>query len=130
MTALDHITAGRTVLRALLIAVVVTAGIASAAGTVAAEPMDGKGDDPFPVGVYLSLDGKGNDPFPLSFTSGSWTDIIDGTGNDVVSLADQRSRFTVTSESSTAMLAFPINNVTRLSTQTIAVVLPQDMDPY
>ena len=70
MTVLDHITAGRTVLRALLIAVVVTAGIAGVAGTVAAEPMDGKGDD----------------PFPPSLTLGSWTDVIDGTGNDVLSV--------------------------------------------
>jgi len=60
MKVLTHITAGRTAIRALLVAVVLTAGIAGAVGTVAAEPMDGKGDDPYPPALY-SLDGKGND---------------------------------------------------------------------
>ena len=92
MTALDHITAGRIALRALLITVVVTAGIA---GTAVAEPMDGKGNDPYPEGVYLSLDGKGNDVYPPPGVYASrMAGVIDGKWNDA------------------AIRAFPINNFT------------------
>jgi hypothetical protein len=63
MKARTHITVGRTAIRALLVAVVLTAGIAGTAGMAAAEPMDGKGNDPFPPSLY-SLDGKGNDVYP------------------------------------------------------------------
>jgi len=76
MTALNHITAGRTAIRVLLVAVVLTAATAGTVGTAAAEPMDGKGDDPFPPALY-ALDGKGNDPFPPALYS------LDGKGNDV-----------------------------------------------
>lgn len=130
MKALDHITTGRTAIRALLVAVVLTAGIAGGVGPAAAEPMDGKGNDPYPGSLYLSLDGKGNDPFPAGLYS------LDGKGNDVVTNA------------------FPINNVTVLAAQTrvseqvsstlgsladvlpdsdhnaLALVWSQDMDPY
>jgi len=78
MKALEHITAGRTVLKALLVAVVVTAGVAGTVGTAAAEPMDGKGDDPYPD-LYASLDGKGNDVYPPPGVYAS----LDGKGNDV-----------------------------------------------
>jgi hypothetical protein len=111
MKALEHITAGRTVLKALLVAVVVTAGVAGTVGTAAAEPMDGKGDDPYPddlyasldgkgndvyppPGVYASLDGKGNDPFPPSLYESRAVGVVDGTGND------------------DATSAFPIDDVT------------------
>ena len=110
MKALEHITAGRTVLKALLVAVVVTAGVAGTVGTAAAEPMDGKGDDPYPdlyasldgkgndvyppPGVYASLDGKGNDPFPPSPYELRAVGVVDGTGND------------------DATSAFPIDDVT------------------
>ena len=63
MKALTHITAGRTATRVLLIAVVLTAAVAGTSGMAAAEPMDGKGDDPFPP-MLSSLDGKGNDVYP------------------------------------------------------------------
>jgi len=96
MTALNHITAGRTALRILLVAAVLATGIAGTAGTVAAEPMDGmgdglQGDDLFasldgkgndvypPPGVYASLDGKGNDVYPPPGVYAS----LDGKGNDV-----------------------------------------------
>ena len=88
MKALTHITAGRTAIRALLIVAVLTAGIVGTSGLGAAEPMDGKGNDPFPPALY-SLDGKGNDVYPPPAQhSFGW--IGDGT---------------VTS-------AFPIDNVT------------------
>jgi hypothetical protein len=48
MKAPTHITAGRTAIRLLLVAAVLTAGIVGTVGTAAAEPMDGKGDDPYP----------------------------------------------------------------------------------
>jgi hypothetical protein len=54
----------------------------------AAEPMDGKGDDPFPPTLY-SLDGKGNDVYPPPSQNSldwMWVDA--------------------------AISAFPINNVT------------------
>jgi hypothetical protein len=63
MKALTHITAGRTAIRTLLVVAVLTAGIVGTSGPGAAEPMDGKGDDPFPPSLY-SLDGKGNDVYP------------------------------------------------------------------
>jgi len=88
MKALTHITAGRTAIRALLVAVVLTTAVAGSVGVAAAEPMDGKGNDPFPPALY-SLDGKGNDVYPPPAQhSFGW--IGDGT---------------VTS-------AFPIDNVT------------------
>ena len=98
MKALTHITVGRTGARLLLIAVVLTAGIAGSIGTVAATPMDGKGNDVYPPpGVYASLDGKGNDVLYES---------LDGKGNDVLteSLGGAGD--------DTVTHAFPIDNVT------------------
>lgn len=86
MKALEQITAGRTVLEALLVAAVLTAGIAGAVGTAAAEPIDGKGDDPSPDDLYASLDGKGNDPFPPSLYESRAVGVVDGTGNDDVTV--------------------------------------------
>lgn len=103
MKALTHITAGRTAIRALLIAVVLTAGIAGTSGTAVAEPMDGKGDDPFPPTLY-SLDGKGNDPFPPALYS------LDGTGNDVYPPPAQHSPGWIGGDAVAS--AFPIDNVT------------------
>jgi hypothetical protein len=91
MTAPNHVTAGRTASRVLLVAVVLAAAIAGTVGTAAAEPMDGKGDDPFPPALY-SLDGKGNDVYlpPLYSLDGKGNDVyppplysLDGKGNDV-----------------------------------------------
>jgi len=59
-----NVTTGRTAIRTLLAAVVLTAGLVGTAGTAAAEPMDGKGDDPYPPSTFASLDGKGNDVYP------------------------------------------------------------------
>jgi hypothetical protein len=88
MKALTHITAGRTATRLLLVAVVLTAAVAGTSGMAAAEPMDGKGDDPFPPTLY-SLDGKGNDVYPPPSQNS-----LDWMGVDA------------------AISAFPINNVT------------------
>jgi hypothetical protein len=66
-----NITVGRTAIKALLIAAVLTAGIVSGVGTAAAEPLDGKGNDvpTLPPSLY-SLDGVGNDAtinaFPIN----------------------------------------------------------------
>ena len=90
MKALTHITAGRTAVKALLVTVVVMAGIAGTVGTAAAEPIDGKGDDPYPSDIYASLDGKGNDVYPPPGVYAS----LDGKGDGAVTPA------------------FPINNVT------------------
>jgi hypothetical protein len=103
MKALTHITAGRTAIRALLVAVVLTAGVAGTVGTAAAEPMDGKGDDRFPPSLY-SLDGKGNDPLPSAPYS------LDGKGNDVYPPPAQHSLGWIGGD--TVVSAFPINNVT------------------
>jgi hypothetical protein len=85
MTALNHITAGRTAIRVLLVAVVLAGAIAGTVGTAAAEPMDGKGDDPYPPALY-SLDGKGNDvyPPPSVYASRETAEVVDRTTNDVV----------------------------------------------
>lgn len=127
MTEHIHITAGRTALRTLLIAVVLTASVAGTVGMAAAEP----------------IDGKGNDVLTARFTDSSvvadgigWTGTkaIDGKGNDVI------------------IERFPINNVTFFSAGMVveqgssnagfvdglsvsdlaSVVLAwsQDMDPY
>lgn len=103
MKALTHITAGRTTIRALLIAVVLTAGIAGTGGMAAAEPMDGKGNDPFPPTLY-SLDGKGNDPLPAALYS------LDGKGNDVYPLPAQHSLGWIGGDA--VVSAFPIDDVT------------------
>ena len=92
MNAID-ITVGRTAVKALLVAVVVAAGVFGGVGTAAAEPMDGKGDDPFPPSLYASLDGKGNDVYTPPGVYAS----LDGKGNDILTTA------------------FPIDNVTVLS---------------
>jgi hypothetical protein len=93
MKALTHITAGRTAIRALIITVVLTAGIVGTSGLAAAEPIDGKGNDV----LYESLDGKGNDVLYES---------LDGKGNDVVTESlGWPGDDTVTA-------AFPIDNVT------------------
>ena len=97
MKALTHITVGRTAIRALLIVVVLTGGIAGSVGTVAATPMDGKGNDVYPPpGVYASLDGKGNDvpTLPPTLYESRMVGVTEGTGNDAT------------------IHAFPINNVT------------------
>jgi len=92
MKAPIHITAGRTAIRLLLVATVLTVGIVGTAGTAAAEPMDGMGDDPYPDDLYESLDGKGNDVYPPPARhSLGWI------GNDAVTAA------------------FPIDNVTVFS---------------
>ncbi|SEP32079.1 hypothetical protein SAMN04487948_1502 [Halogranum amylolyticum] len=118
MKALTHITAGRTAIRALLIAVVLTAGIAGTSGTAAADPMDGKGNDPFPPTLY-SLDGKGNDPYPPTLYSldGKGNDpcppalySLDGKGNDVYPLPAQHSLGWIGVDA--VAPAFPINDVT------------------
>ncbi|WP_136588639.1 hypothetical protein [Salinigranum halophilum] len=110
MNAID-ITVGRTAVKALLVAVVVAAGVFGGVGTAAAEPMDGKGDDPFPPSLYASLDGKGNDvptlpPSLYASLDGKGNDVytppgvyasLDGKGNDILTTA------------------FPIDNVTVLS---------------
>ena len=88
MKALTHITAGRIATRLLLVAVLLTAAVAGTSGMAAAEPMDGKGDDPFPPTLY-SLDGKGNDVYPPPSQNS-----LDWMGVDA------------------ATSAFPINNVT------------------
>lgn len=107
----NHIMAGRTTLRALLVAIVLTAATVGAAVPTAALSLDGKGNDPYPTAVSASLDGKGNDPFPPS-RYGS----LDGTGDDAI------------------ISAFPINNVTvvqRASGLVSAVAsVAQDMDPF
>ena len=97
MKALTHITAGRTAIRALLIAVVLTAGIVGTSGMTAATPLDGKGNDVYPPPHQYSLDGKGNDVLYES---------LDGKGNDVLTeslggVGDDAVTF-----------AFPIDNVT------------------
>ena len=111
-----NITVGRTAVRTLLVAVVVAAGIFGGVGTAAAEPMDGKGDDPFPPSLYASLDGKGNDvptlpPSLYSSLDGKGNDVypppgvyasLDGKGNDVI---DRKTNDVLTT-------AFPIDNVT------------------
>ncbi|WP_372910779.1 hypothetical protein [Salinigranum sp.] len=74
MTAPTHITGGRTVSRALPVAVVVTAVVVGSGGTAAA-PIDGNGDDPSLDGLSPSLDGPG-DALTLSAS-------LDGKGNDV-----------------------------------------------
>jgi len=101
MKAPTHITAGRTAIRLLLIAAVLTAGIVGTAGMAAAEPMDGKGDDPYPDDLYTSLDGKGNDVLYES---------LDGKGNDVYPPPAQHSLGWIGGDAVTS--AFPINNVT------------------
>jgi hypothetical protein len=74
MKALTHITAGRTVIKALLVTVVVTVGVAGTVGTAAAEPIDGKGNDVYPPpGVYASLDGKGDGAVTSAFPSNNVT---------------------------------------------------------
>jgi hypothetical protein len=88
MQALTHITAGRTATRVLLVAVLLTAAVAGTSGMAAAEPMDGKGDDPFPP-MLSSLDGKGNDVYPPP------------SQNSLAWMGD-----------ATEISAFPINNVT------------------
>ena len=106
MKALTHITAGRTAIRVLLIAVVLTAGVAGTSGMAAAEPMDGKGDDPYPPTLY-SLDGKGNDVYPPPGVYAS----LDGKGNDVPTLPPSLYSLDGTGNDAT-INAFPINNVT------------------
>jgi hypothetical protein len=103
MKALTHITVGRTAIRALLIAVVLTAGFAGSFGMAAAEPIDGKGNDV----LYESLDGKGNDPFPPALYS------LDGKGNDVYPPPAQHSLSWI--GGSAVTFAFPIDNVTVIS---------------
>jgi hypothetical protein len=85
MKALTHITVGRTAIRALLVAVVVTAGVVGTSGMAAAEPMDGKGNDPYPPTLY-SLDGKGNDVYPPPgvYASRATAGVVDEPGGDVV----------------------------------------------
>ena len=105
-----NITAGRTAIKALLVAVVVTAGVVGGVGTAAAEPMDGKGDDPFPPSLYASLDGKGNDvpTLPPSLYAS-----LDGKGNDVY---PPPSQYSLDGTGNDAVIhAFPINNVTVFS---------------
>jgi hypothetical protein len=102
-----NITVGRTAVKTLLVAVVVAAGIFGGVGTAAAEPMDGRGDDPYPPSLYASLDGKGNDvptlP-PSLYTS------LDGKGNDVYPPPSQYSFDGLGNDAVT--FAFPIDNVT------------------
>ena len=99
MDALD-ITVGRTAVGTLLVVVVVAAGVLGGVGTAAAEPMDGRGDDPFPPRPYASLDGKGNDvptlpPRPYASLDGKGNDVypppsrysFDRRGNDAVAVA-------------------------------------------
>lgn len=106
MNALN-ITVGRTAVRTLLVAVVVVAGIVGGVGTAAAEPMDGKGDDPFPPSLYASLDGKGNDVYPPPGVYAS----LDGKGNDVPTLPP--SLYSLNGIGNGATIdAFPIDNVT------------------
>jgi hypothetical protein len=88
MNALTHITIGRTATRLILVAVLLTAAVAGTSGMAAAEPMDGKGNDPFPP-MLASLDGKGNDVYPPPSRNS-----LDWTGGDA------------------AISAFPIDNVT------------------
>ncbi|WP_372912201.1 hypothetical protein [Salinigranum sp.] len=109
MNAID-ITVGRTALKALLVAVVVAAGTFGGVGTAAAEPMDGKGDDPFPPSLYASLDGKGNDVPTLPPSRYSF----DGKGNDVPTLPPSRYSFDGKGND-ILTTAFPIDNVTVLS---------------
>lgn len=101
MKAQTHITAGRTAIRLLLIAAVLTATVAGIGGAAAAEPMDGMGDDPYPDDRYLSLDGKGNDVL---------YEAMDGKGNDVYPPPTQHSLSWIGGDTVTA--AFPIDNVT------------------
>ena len=101
MKALTHITAGRTAIRLLLIAAVLTATVAGTVGTTAAEPMDGRGDDPYPDDLYASLDGKGNDVL---------YEAMDGKGNDVYPPPTQHSLGWTGGDTMTA--AFPIDNFT------------------
>jgi hypothetical protein len=109
MNVID-ITAGRTAVRALLVAVVVAAGLFGGVGAAAAEPMDGKGDDPFPPSLYASLDGKGNDvpTLPPSLYSS-----LDGKGNDVYPPPSQYSFDGSGNDAVT--FAFPIDNVSVFS---------------
>ncbi|WP_152040268.1 hypothetical protein [Salinigranum salinum] len=123
MKAID-ITVGRTVIKALLIAAVLTAGVVGGVGTAAAEPMDGKGNDPYPPDLYASLDGKGNDvptPPPSLYASldGKGNDVypppgvyasLDGKGNDVYPPPRQYSRDGTKNDA--VSFAFPIDNVT------------------
>jgi hypothetical protein len=123
MTALTHVTAGRTALKALLVAVALTTGIAGTAGTVAAEPTDGIGDDPHGDDLFASLDGKGNDPLPSGLYAsldGKGNDVypppglyasLDGKGNDVY----PPPGLYASREAAGAIDAFPIDNVTLLA---------------
>jgi len=51
MTDLPHITAGPTAFRVLLVAALRTTAAVGTAGTAAAEPIDGKGNDVCPCGA-------------------------------------------------------------------------------
>jgi hypothetical protein len=83
MKAFAHVTAGRTAIRALLIAVMSADGLAGTVGTAAVERTDGKANEPYPADLYASLDGKGNDVHPpRSIYQSRTAGIIDGTGND------------------------------------------------
>ena len=103
MKAQTHITVGRTAIRMFLVAVVLTAAVAGTSGMAAAEPMDGKGDDPYPP-MFYSLDGKGNDVLIES---------LDGKGNDVYPPPARHSLGWIGNDAVTS--AFPIDNVTVFS---------------
>lgn len=68
MKAVTHTSVGRTAIRTLLIAVVVTAAIVGGVGTAAAEPMDGKGNDVPTI--------------PPTLYESRMNGVIGGTGND------------------------------------------------
>lgn len=107
MKGLDHITAGRTAIRTLVVAVVLTAAIAGTGGTAAAEPIDGKGND--------VLTGVGNDvltyAFPIDNVTfvGYQTSSIEQLSPDSLSLPGAHSG---------------------LDDVFVALIWSQDMDPY
>jgi hypothetical protein len=104
MTGLDHITAGRTTIRALLVAVLLTAAI-GAAGTASANVIDGKGND-----------------------------VLVGTGDDAVAYAFPINNVTVFGYRMVAAEprpSVPASDATSASCAACVALVPsQDMDPY
>ena len=80
MKAPTHITAGRTAIRLLLVAAVLTAGIVGTVGTAAAEPMDGKGNDVYPPPVRHSLGWIGDETVTAAFPIDNVTVSVDYAG--------------------------------------------------
>jgi hypothetical protein len=111
----NHITAGRTALRTLLVAVVVTAAVVATGGTAAADVIDGKGND--------VIDGKGNDPMVYALLDDGVTafpiDNVTAVGSQTVSVERLSAALPALSD---ALLV--------VASASTAPVPSQDMDPY